>query len=116
MGLHSVTKRSKELKNIALAYQSLLLILSLLVGDSIIAVGEQGGDESAEGNIREDFGDDGGEVEIGGGVGVDERSEDGDDDGDGDFEGDNETSSEVSCNFLLQIPLSCLPTLSSPNM
>lgn len=88
----------------------MLLVLSLLVGESSLT-GEQGGDESAEGN-RDDIGDDGDEMEVGGGEGVDERSDDGDRDG----EDDNELSTEVSGNFLLPNPLSCLTIPSSPNM
>ena len=91
----------------------MLLILSLLVGESSLT-GEQVGDESAEGTSKDDMGDDGEEVDVCVGEGVDERSDSGD--GDGDGEDDNGSSTQVSCNFLLPNPPFCLRIPSSPNM
>lgn len=81
----------------------------LLVWEFSIVVGEVGGDKSADGTEEEedenDFGEDGGE----------EEAEEG---GDGVVVVVDETlSSQVTCNFLLQIPVSCLPSFpSTPNM
>lgn len=88
-----------------------MIIFILLVWEFSIVVGEVGGDKSADGTEEEedenDFGDDGGE----------EEAEEG---GDGDgvvVAVVDETLSQVTCNFLLQIPVSCLPSFpSTPNM